>query len=388
MGSPNQSADPVSSFVVRVVRGWNHFWFAPRDPTALGFIRLCCGLTVFYIYLAYSFDLQTFFGERAWIDQATMENFRHNSLVFPTVTEWEDPEPMRASNAEEQAEIEMWGGLKARAWSVGQYRWSVWFHVTDPKTMRMVHTGILINMFLFAVGFCSRITGFITWAAMLSYIHRGQTSLFGMDTITNLVSLYLCIGPSGAAFSVDRLLQRYWSAYRAIRNNRPIPAFSPPAPSVSANLAIRLMQVNLCLIYGVSGMSKLLGPLWWGGTAVWMTMANYEFSPMNSVFYMTLLRFLARHRWLWELVVTGGTFFTLAFEISFPYLIWNSRLRSTMIFSAVVMHLGIALCMGLVTFSLMMLVMLLSMVPAETIRQAFWRLGRGEVGLRLAQLEG
>ena len=41
---------------------WKDFWFSAADPTTLGFIRICTGLLVLYIHLAYSLDLGTGLG--------------------------------------------------------------------------------------------------------------------------------------------------------------------------------------------------------------------------------------------------------------------------------------------------------------------------------------
>src|SRR5207245_10757321 len=127
--------------------------------------------------------------------------------------------------------------------------------------------------------------------------------------------LYLMIGPSGAALSVDRLIVRYW----ARRRHLPEPEFLRPPPSVSANLALRLLQIHVCIIYAASGLSKLQGPAWWNGWAVWGTMANYEFSPMQFHAYMEFLRSLCRHRVLWQFVISCRSYFTLASEVGFAF---------------------------------------------------------------------
>jgi hypothetical protein len=254
--------------------------------------------------------------------------------------------------------------------------------------MWVIHITILANLFLFTIGFATRITGVVSWLGMISYIQRAPTTLFGMDTIMNVVVLYLIIGPSGAALSVDRLLLRYWRTARALGRHLPAPSFLRPEPSISANFALRLLQVHVCFIYMASGLSKLLGPSWWNGTAVWGTMANYEFSPMHLKIYMTGLQQLSAHRWMWELMITGATYFTLFFEVSFAFLVWNRRLGWIMVLFAVLLHIGIALFMGLVSFSMMMLTLVLSFVPAETIRQFLWRLGRGSTEVPFVPVEG
>src|SRR5262249_54056114 len=158
-----------------------------------------------------------------------------------------------------------------------------------PGWVVAVHVAFLVAMFLFTIGFCTRLTSVLTWVGIISYIHRTPTTLFGMDTIMNILAIYLMIGPSGAALSVDRLIARWWAG----RQGREL---GPPRPLVSANFAIRLMQIHFCIIYLASGLSKLQGPAWWNGNALWGTMANYSFAPMHWPAYLAFLKFLSEHR--------------------------------------------------------------------------------------------
>jgi hypothetical protein len=247
----------------------------------------------------------------------------------------------------------------------GWYSWSIWYHVTDPNWMLAIHLAFLGVMVLFTLGFCTRVTSALTWLAALSYYHRSEITLFGVDTMQNILLLYLMIGPSGAALSLDRFISRWWIRHqRAAHGLAPAPD-EPPAPSASANLALRLLQVHFCVIYLAAGTSKLLGPAWWNGTAIYLTMANFEFSPLAYSSQIGLLRWLCQNRWLWEIVMTGGTWFTVALEISLPFLIWNRRLRLLMVSCSVLLHTSIALTMGLTVFSLLMATLVLSFVPGE-----------------------
>jgi hypothetical protein len=181
------------------------------------------------------------------------------------------------------------------------------------------------------------------------------------------------------------------------------PFFPEPAPSVSANLALRLLQVHICIVYLASGLSKLQGPAWWDGTAVWKTMANFEFSPMRYQLYMNTLYFLVNHRWLWELVMSGTAIFTLVFEIGFGVFmllayvlayflgsqnVWSRQIRWVMISAAVLLHLGIAFFMGLVCFSLMMVIAVSSFIPADTWHHVIDQLRLGTKAPSLAYVEG
>jgi hypothetical protein len=370
----------VAKFFKDLVAGWDRFWFKPADPTLLGFMRICCGLVVLYVHFAYTADLQELFGKDAWISLDAINEYRNEQPWQALPWNWQPADsklkqPMRATDLEEAQYMRKWYGFHpSLAYAKGYPAWSIWYHVTDPHWMMIVHCSFLVVFFLFTIGFCTRVTSVVSWVAAISYIQRAPTSIFGMDTMMNILLIYLMIGPSGAALSVDRLISRWWAVRKARRNHLPIPAWSRPGPRVSANLALRLVQIHFCLIYLASGLSKLQGGSWWSGTAVWGTMAVYEYCPMQVWSYDALLRFLCAHRWLWELVMTGGVAFTLFTEVGFPFLVWNRKLRWWMITLAVILHTTIAFAMGLRTFSLLMLTMLCAFVPPDTVERLRSRL--------------
>jgi hypothetical protein len=365
----------VGKSLKEVIQGWNRFWFSPRDPTLLGFMRICCGLVVLYIHIAYTQDLQELFGKNAWISVDTINELRHEQPWQMPPSDWKPiNQRVPATTVEEAQYMLKWYGVNPNLnYDTGYPAWSIWFHVTDPTWMMAVHCTFLVVFFLFTIGFCTRVTSVVAWLAAISYIQRSPTSIFGLDTMMNILMIYLMIGPSGAALSVDRLISRSWTVRQARRHHLPIPARTPPAPRVSANLALRLLQIHFCIIYLASGLSKLQGNVWWNGTAVWGTMAVYEYCPMQIGTYDALLKFLCAHRWLWETVMTGGVAFTLFTEIGFPFLVWNRKMRWPMMTVALFLHTGIAMFMGLRTFSLVMLTMLCAFVPQETVERLRYR---------------
>jgi hypothetical protein len=403
MTEHDREAGGNANLLAGVVRFWNRFWFSPADPTPLGVIRILCGLMLLYVHLAYCYDLMNFDGPHAWLDLSIINEFRKDAPIAGPRIKWEDAIPNEFGTPEDMEFVKKWGMYPHQVIAHGHPLFSIWFHVTDPTWMWVCHGIMLFIMFLFTIGFCTRVTSVLTWLSILCYIQRHQTSLFGMDTIMNLIVFYLMIGPSGAALSVDRLLTHYWQSMRARREGLALPHFVPrPAPSVSANLALRLLQLHVCIVYVASGLSKLQGPAWWNGTAVWSTMANFEFSPMNYQHYMNALHFLVAHRWLWELVMSGTAIFTLVLEIGFPFFMLlayvlayflgsenaqSRQIRWLTVSSAVLLHLGIAIFMGLVTFSLMMLVAVSSFVPAETWNRLLDRMHLGTPP-RFSYIEG
>src|SRR5213078_199487 len=87
-----------------IARGWERFWFAPADPTTLGFIRICAGLLILYAHVVYRFDLQAFFGKGAWMDLDTVDHIRKESPYIKPSLGWpelEDPFRPRRSMPED-----------------------------------------------------------------------------------------------------------------------------------------------------------------------------------------------------------------------------------------------------------------------------------------------
>jgi len=368
-----RTANPL----VNMARAWNRFWFTPADPILLGLIRICCGLITLYVHLAYTGDLKEFFAHDAWVDTASINEVRQNMPWAPEPWDWKTlPQKLKLATPKAQPEkpttaqlryMEIWRANPEQSDLTvyrGYWAFSFWYHIGSVPWLWIVHAGVLVVMLLFTIGFCTRLTAVLTWLAALSYIQRAPTTLFGQDTMMNILLLYLMIGPSGAALSVDRLLQRWAELRRARQAGDPEPAWTAPQPLVSANVALRLIQVNLCLIYLMSGLSKLHGTTWWKGTALWLAQANFEFAPLWFAPYEAYLRLLCDHRWLWEVMMSGGVIFTFAIEVGYPFLVWNRRLRPYMVAGALVMHTGIALTMGLRTFSMMMMIMNIAFLPA------------------------
>jgi hypothetical protein len=337
-------------------RAVDRFFFRPADPTTLGLMRIATGVLVLYVHLVYCIGLANYLGPYAWVSNDYTRFVRKDFPIPAPSSNWKDG-PM-----ESDGEI-----IK------GQVMWSIYYHVEDPKWIWVIHSGILVIMLLFTLGLWTRVTSVLTWIGSMMYIQRLQNGmLFGMDTMTNLGLLYLMIAPCGAALSLDRWL--FMRRERQRLGSKYMP--QPPQPLVSARFATRLIQINFCIIYFAAGTSKLLGSSWWNGTAPNRFLLNYSFAPFDVEMYVRFLKWMASHRWIWELNGAIGVIGTLFLELGFPFLVWNRRMRWFMVSGSIIFHTLIALLMGLVTFSLMMLALVLAFVPPDAVRQAVQSLGQ------------
>lgn len=282
---------------------WNRFWFTPTDPGTLCLIRILAGSMLFYTHLIWTFDLEAFFGPRSWLTASVVTQ----STTF----------------------ADSWSVL---SWCRGS--WSLWtFH------------GLALATFaLLMLGLWTRFAAVVAFVFAVSYAHRTPGALFGLDQINSLLSLYLIVGPSGSRFSID--------AWRARRARRAV-----ATPSITANMAIRLIQCHLCVIYAVAGLSKLQSAAWWNGSAVWGAIANQEYQTLDVT-------------WLahWPLIVSALTHATVVFEVSYCVLIWNRWTRPLVLFAATCLHLGIVFVLGMPTFGLAMLIANVAFVSPSFVR--------------------
>jgi hypothetical protein len=75
-------------------------------------------------------------------------------------------------------------------------------------------------------------------------------------------------------------------------------------------------------------------------------------------------------------LVNALTYLTVAWEISYPFLVWPKLTRPIFLGMAVFVHIGIGLAMGMLTFGLIMMYANLSFVPSEFIAKLLSRQGR------------
>jgi hypothetical protein len=293
------------------VAGWNRFWFTPADPATLALIRILAGAMLLYTHLVWTLGLVDFFGPDSWVS-AEAAAFAHG-------------------RADETSFV-----------------WSYFWLLRSPAALWTAHIAALAVFALLTLGLFSRVTSVLAYVNAVSYVNRVPGALFGLDQINCMLAMYLMIGPSGAAWSLDRLLA-------ARKAGRRLP---PAEPSTSANLAIRLIQLQMCVIYFFAGLGKLHGETWWSGEALWYSLANLEYQSLDMT-------------WLaaWPLTMAVITQVTVYWELSFCVLVWPRLLRPLVLTLAVPLHLGIAFCMGMVTFGLVMLIGCLAFVPPWLLRR-------------------
>ncbi len=296
--------------------GWNRFWFSPNDPATLSLVRILTGLMLLYTHLVWSLELEAFFGPNAWLNASAV------SAVYSTPEDLPDVWP------------------KPSFW---------WYVDQSPASLWAAHLTCLAIFASLTLGLFTRIVSVLAFVAVVSYAHRAPFALFGLDQINAFLTLYLCLGPAGARYSLDA----WWASRRG-------KLASSVVATSGTTVAIRLMQVHLCLVYFVAGISKLLGDAWWEGHAMWMAFGNGQYQTLD-------MTWLAYSPWLLAMISHG----TVIWEIFYCVLIWPRLTRPLMLVLAVLLHVGIGLCLGMVTFGMVMIIANMAFLPPEFVRRVF-----------------
>ncbi len=110
-----------------------------------------------------------------------------------------------------------------------------------------------------------------------------------------------------------------------------------------SNSAILLAQIQLALIYLLSGYDKLMSKAWQNGDAIY-SIINLTFfqNPFLKLEFSESLCVLLS----WSIIL---------FELAFAALVWTSRTRILALVIGVMFHLGIIFILGLVDFGVVMI---------------------------------
>jgi len=281
---------------------WNTFWFTPADPLPLAVVRIFAGALLAWASFVWWLDAEAFFSHDGW----------------------QRPENVWRMNDQ-------------------PWQWS-WYFAAGSAGMARVLAGItLAAAVMLTLGIATPLAAVVSLAGLISAVNRAPLNVFGLDDTLGMLLIAVAVGPAGAVLSVDRLLA---------------PDIAAGQPSVRANLAIRMIQVHLCVVYLFSGLGKLLGASWWEGTALWGAAANVQYRTLD-------LTWLASHPW----IINALTLSTLWWEIAYAGLVWPRLTRRLFLAVAVPVHLGIGLTMGMMEFGLAMLTANMAFVPAPVLRR-------------------
>ncbi|MGH2794560.1 MAG: HTTM domain-containing protein [Actinomycetota bacterium] len=274
---------------------WDRFWFAPASVATLAVVRIAFGAIMFVWGLAIAPDILSFFSPHGVLPEHPAAGMR-------------------------------WGLL------------ALW---NADIAVVLVVLLLLVSSACLTLGYRSRFAAVCAWVALISLTRRDPLVFNSGDALLRNIAMFLALAPSGEALSIDR-----WRADRS--SFWMFPARAP--------WALRLIQVQISMVYLFTVWAKARGERWFGGTAVSESLRVDDLVRLPLPDALTDSVLLAN-------VLTFGT---LAVELGLALLIWNRRWRPYVIVAGIALHLFIELTFALGFFSTVMIASYLSFVPEET----------------------
>lgn len=282
-----------------VVSAWDRFWFTPVETSTLGLLRIAVGIIVVGWTLALAPSLYAFYSPDG---------------ILPGYPEYEG--------------TLAWGLLE-------------WFPGNAAVTI--IYLALLLAAICLLVGFATRIAAVITFICMVTFAHRNPWVLNSGDLLVQLLVFYVMLAPAGESLSVDRWL----------KPDRPFWEFPQ-----RAIWPLRLVQVQISIVYIAAVWDKLRGATWNDGTAVSYALRIEDLDRFPVPAFVTDSLILANFL----------TFGTLAIEFALAVLVWNRVLRPWVLLLGVSLHLGIDYGVRVGFFSWAILVAYVAFIPPESAR--------------------
>jgi uncharacterized membrane protein YphA (DoxX/SURF4 family) len=278
---------------------WSRFWFAPQPTSTLALIRIGYGLIVV--------------GWTVTLAPGVVDMFSHDGIL-PA------PPADRLPNQES-----MWGVLD----------------ISDsPTAVWVVWVALLIAGICVTLGLFSQFAALVCWLIILSLERRNPFMHNAGDVLLRIVGLYLVFAPIGASLSLDRLRrhrERFWT----------FPSHAP--------IVIRLLQIQVSLIYVSTVWAKVRGEAWNNGSAV-----AYSLN-LDDLARVPVPDFILES----ALLVNIATWTVLAVELSIGIFVWNRRLRPYVLLAGVGLHVAIDINITIGFFSWTVLLLYVAFVPPD-----------------------
>ena len=303
---------------MRVVAGrvrdrWNTFWFRPEPTSTIAVVRIVFGFVATLWTLSQAPNLLAFYGSTG---------------VLPTAP------------------------------PLGPGSWSLLTLSDSAPVLIALWVATLLGAVGVMIGFRTRFATIVLLIGVVSFERRDPEILNAGDILLRSLAFYLLFAPAGEALSVDRWRRardRFWE-------------FPLRAP-----WALRLMQIQLSVVYFATLWWKLQGELWRDGSAVSYALRVHDIHRFPTPEFVTGSVVLT------ELL----TFGTLLLELALAVLIWNRALRPWVLGGGVLLHLSIGFSIMVGFFTMLMLTTYLAFVPPETARNLVLVVRRRWIGRRV-----
>lgn len=292
------------------LRDWDNFFFGPRELWSIAIFRvMACG-SLFFLYLRRQPRVTDFY---------TGEGLLPRELIPQFMSDFYRP----------------------------AFNWYFWPDAWMPE----MHLLLLVLLALLTLGVGGRKICWAAWILHMAFNQRNMMVMYGADIVGSLWLFYLSFCRSNAHLNLWDWLRRSFSN-RNKTFSKERKSSEEGGSDVFTSMGVRLIQIQLCIIYFYTGLEKLKGLSWWDGTALWLILGNPEMRVMDLEFLLHV-----------PLLLALVSFVTILFEVYFPFGIWLKSFRPWWMLIGIFLHIGIAVTMGLYFFSILMLAGYVLFVP-------------------------
>ncbi|WP_408098831.1 HTTM domain-containing protein [Peredibacter sp. HCB2-198] len=285
----------------RALRSYDKFFFTEKPTEGIALFRI---IWIGLIFIQYLFDVQNihdFYGPHALISFSTVKDqfpFMHANL----------------------------------------------FHLFNPSYEVTYALFIVYGLSLVTsmMGLFTRTSLVVALLCMTSFHQRTIWYLSSAEVLMRTITLLLIFSPCGHTLSLDSILGKYFPRFK---QKRDWPVW-----------ALRLIQIQLSVVYLWTVWHKLKGETWLDGTAVYYatrveSLGNFSLPFIfNSVLSLKLM-----------------TWGTLLIEFALGTLIWHRKLRKPLIIIGLFFHLILLYVMG-IWFEFYMMALLINFYRPEELK--------------------
>lgn len=273
--------------------GWNQFFYAPIDARRMALVRIGFAVLLL-IYLA---------------------------ILYPDLSTWFGPQGLYPADVDAETRL-------PQQWSV--LRWLPSDPVEADVWLQRIFWLHIACTVMLLVGFLSRINSIIVYVLLVSWIWRNQLIIDGEDSVFRIIGFFLILMPSGRAWSIDQLL------FHRRAGTCPLVAAWP----------LRLVQLQMMVIFVAAALYKMGGTAWLDGTAF-----SYV-GRLDDLFG----RFLVP-TFVFEIpiLVRLITWSVIVIELFAPLFLWFRETRHWALLAILLFHLGNEYTMALFLFHWIML---------------------------------
>lgn len=219
------------------------------------------------------------------------------------------------------------------------------FHLVNPSyefTYGLMAV-FIISLFFSMIGLFTRYSLIVALICMTSFHQRNIWILSSSETLMRIMMILLVCSPCGHTFSVDSLLAKRFPQFKK-KENWPV-------------WALRLIQIQLSVVYIWTVWHKLKGDNWIDGTAVYYATRLENMINFSVPYLMDSMIFLKMMTW--------GT---LLLELALGTLIWVKEIRKPVIVAGILFHVGIEYIMCIPFFEINMMILLMVFITPEEAR--------------------